>query len=142
SGTRFFPSLTYILNNGNVPPSTYDCGRGGANPCLLGELLPSIARTMVFKVVVRDNRAGTGGVNSNTSSTITVNAASGPFAVTAPNTAVSWAGNSTQTITWSVAGTNVAPVSAANVKVSLSTNGGTTFPTVLLASTANDGSEN
>ena len=139
SGTRFFPSLTYILNNGNVPPST--SGSCPAGACLTGELLPSIARTMVFKVVVRDNRAGAGGINSNTSSTITVNAASGPFAVTAPNTAVSWVGGSTQTVTWSVAGTNVAPVSAANVKISLSTNGGTTFPTVLLASTANDGTE-
>ncbi len=141
NGTRFFPSLSYILNNANVPPSTYDCGRGGGNPCLLGELLPSIARTMLFKVVVRDNRSGTGGVNSNTTSTITVDGASGPFAVTAPNTAVSWTGNSTQTVTWNVANTSSAPVSAANVKISFSSDGGNTFPTVLAASTANDGSQ-
>ena len=134
SGTRFFPSLTYILNNANTPPST-------TGSFLTGELLPTVARTMTFKVVVRDNRAGTGGVNSNTSSIVTIDGVSGPFLVTSPNTAVSYVGGSTQTVTWNVAGTTAAPVSAANVKISLSTNGGTTFPTVLLASTANDGTE-
>ena len=43
-------------------------------------------------------------------------------------------------VTWSVANTTAAPVSAANVKISLSTDGGNTFPTVLTASTANNGS--
>lgn len=138
SGTRFFPSLTYILNNANVPPSTYNCG---GNTYLLGELLPAISRTMLFKVVVRDNRAGAGGVNSNTTSTVTVDGVSGPFTVTSPNTNVSWAGNSTQMVTWNVAGTTAAPVNAANVRILFSSNGGTTFSTVLLASTANDGSE-
>jgi len=138
SGTRFFPSLTYILNNANVPPSTYTCS---GNPCLVGELLPAISRTMLFKVVVRDNRAGTGGVNSNTTSTVTVDGVSGPFIVTSPNTGVSYVGNSTQTVTWNVAGTTAAPVNAANVRILFSSNGGTTFPTVLLASTANDGTQ-
>ncbi len=72
---------------------------------------------------------------------VTVSAASGPFAVSVPNTAVSYAGGSTQTITWAVASTTASPVSCANVKISLSTDGGQTFPTVLSASTANDGSE-
>ena len=39
------------------------------------------------------------------------------------------------TVTWNASGP------AANVKISLSTDGGNTFPTVLAASTANDGSE-
>lgn len=138
SGTRFFPSLTYILNNANVPPSTYSCP---PTTCLLGELLPSISRTMMFKVVVRDNRGGAGGINSNTQSFVTVDGASGPFTVTSPNTNVSYIGNSTQTVTWNVAGTSGAPVNAANVRILFSSNGGTTFPTVLLASTANDGSQ-
>ena len=42
---------------------------------------------------------------------------------------------------WDVAGTTGAPVSCAAVKISLSTDGGTTFPTVLSVSTPNDGSE-
>jgi Metallo-peptidase family M12 len=137
-GTRTFPSLQYILNNANVPPSTFSCGR--TTPCLTGELLPSIARTMNFQAVVRDNRASGGGINTVTTSVI-VDGASGPFAVTSPNTATTLGSGSTQTITWNVNNTTAAPVSAANVKISLSTDGGQTFPTVLSASTPNDGTQ-
>lgn len=133
TGTRFFPSLQYIRNNANVPPST----TGGF---LTGELMSAMTRTMRFDVVVRDNRAGGGGVNSATVNVI-VDANSGPFDVTAPNTAVSWTGNSTQTVTWNVANTTNAPVSAANVKISFSSDGGLTFPTTILASTPNDGTQ-
>lgn len=133
-GTRTFPSLTYILNNANVPPPTTIQG------FLTGEILPSISRTMTFQVVVRDNRANGGGINTATS-VLTVSGVSGPFNVTAPNTGVSWAGGSSQTVTWSVNSTNGAPVNAANVKISLSTDGGNTFPTTILALTPNDGTE-
>ncbi len=137
NGTIYFPSLQYILNNANVPPSTYTCGAG---TCLTGELLPAIARTMNFQVVARDNRASGGGINTATVQVI-VDAASGPFNVTAPNTAISWAGGSSQTITWNVANTTNAPVSAANVRILLSTDGGQTFPTVISTSTLNDGTQ-
>lgn len=134
TGTRYFPSLQYILNNANVPPST-------TSGFLTGELMPQIGgRIMNFQVIVRDNRANTGGVNTATSQ-LTVDATSGPFAVTSPNTNVTYAGNSLQTVTWNVNNTSILPVNAANVKISYSTDGGLTFPTVLLASTPNDGSE-
>lgn len=133
SPTRNFPSLTYILNNANVPPNT----TGGF---MTGEILPSISRTMAFQVVVRDNRSGGGGINTATTNVI-VNAAAGPFNVTAPNTNVSWTGNTSQTVTWNVAGTTANGINAANVRILLSTDGGQTFPTILAASTANDGSE-
>jgi hypothetical protein len=138
NGTIYYPSLTYILNNANVPPSTFTGGCSTA--CLTGELMPAIARTMNFQVVARDNRAGGGGINTKTVQVV-VDGVSGPFNVTAPNTAVSWTGGSSQTVTWNVAGTTATPVSAATVKISLSTDGGNTFPTVLLSSTANDGTE-
>jgi hypothetical protein len=138
SGTRYFPSLPYILNNANVPTSSFDCGR--ATACLSGELLPTITRTMNFQAIVRDNRALGGGVNTVTA-TVSVDGNSGPFVITAPNSTISVVGGATQTVTWNVANTTAVPVSAANVKISLSTDGGQTFPTVLNASTPNDGSQ-
>ena len=61
--------------------------------------------------------------------------------VTQPNTNVSWIAGSPQTITWNVASTTGAPVSCANVKILMSTDGGFTFPHVLSANTVNDGTE-
>lgn len=139
NGTRFFPSLRFILNNANVPPPT--TAVPGSGTFLTGELLPNIARTMNFQVIVRDNRAGGGGVNTGTSQVI-VDGNSGPFNVTAPNTNVSVGGNGFYNVTWNVANTTNAPVSAANVRISLSTDGGLTFPTEIVASTPNDGAEN
>ena len=65
-----------------------------------------------------------------------------PFAVTAPNTAVSWAAGSSQPVTWNVAGTTANGVNAANVDILLSTDGGNTYPITILAATPNDGTEN
>jgi hypothetical protein len=112
-----------------------------ANTATLGESLPTASRTMTFRLTARDNQPGGGGVNY-VSANVIVNSSAGPFLVTAPNTAVTWNGNSTQAITWNVANTTAAPIACANVKILLSTDGGNTFPETLLASTANDGTEN
>jgi hypothetical protein len=134
SPARVFPKLNYILSNANVPPATvYDQGY----TVNAGESLPNVTRTLNFRVTVRDQRGGV----SDDGMVVNVSGAAGPFAVTAPNTAVSWAGGSTQTVSWSVANTNAAPVSVANVKITLSTDGGQTFPITLAASTPNDGTE-
>jgi hypothetical protein len=61
--------------------------------------------------------------------------------LSAPNSTVTWTGGGQQTATWSVSNTNNAPINAANVKLSLSTDGGLTFPVTLAASTPNDGSQ-
>ena len=142
SPTRYFPKLSTILA-GALISGPLTGGDAGANT----EALSSVARTLNFRLTVRDNCPYSStapvkvGQTQFTDMVVTVSSASGPFAVTAPNTAVSWAGGSTQSITWSVASTTAAPVSCANVKISLSTDGGLTFPTVLAASTANDGTE-
>ncbi|MBI5765343.1 MAG: hypothetical protein HZA51_17665 [Planctomycetes bacterium] len=102
------------------------------------ERIPTTNRTMNWRCTIRDNRAGTGGANSDDMNVVITNAG-GAFSVTSPNTAVSWSGD--QTVTWDVAGTNGAPVNTANVNILLSTDGGNTFPTTLLAGTPNDGSE-
>ncbi len=154
SPSRTFPSLSYILNNANTPPATYTgtlpfaptagstngyvCMAG--ENCVTGERLPSIARTMNFRVTVRDNSASGGGV-ADGAAQVVVSAAAGPFVVNSQNTATTWAGNSAQTITWNVANTTAAPINAANVAILLSTDGGQTFPTTLSASTPNDGTE-
>jgi hypothetical protein len=124
SPSRTFPVLSAIV--GNTSPTW--------------EVLPSVARTMNFRVNVRDN-ASPYGCTEKSDMTVTINGTAGPFLVTSPNTAVSWLGNSTQTITWNVAGTTANSVNCANVKISLSTDGGFTYPTVLLASTPNDGTQ-
>lgn len=141
SPTRYFPKLATILAGGLVSgPLTG--GDAGANT----EALSSVARTLRFRLTVRDNAPYSStapvtiGQTNFAEATISVSSASGPFSVSAPNTAVSWAGNSSQTITWNVANTTASPVSTANVKISISTDGGNTFST-LVASTPNDGSE-
>jgi hypothetical protein len=143
SNARTFPSLPFILNNANTPPLTYTgTSATGAvcaddTTCVVGEVLPAVSRVMNFGVTVRDGRGGIRDANV----AVTVDGASGPFVVTSPNTNVNAQGGSAFTVTWNVANTNVAPVNAANVRILLSTDGGLTFPTELLASTANDGSE-
>jgi len=141
SPVRYFPKMATILAGGLVSgPLTG--GDAGANT----EALSSVSRTLHFRLTVRDNAPYSStapvsiGQTNFADMTVTVTNSSGPFSVTSPNTAVSWAGGSSQTITWNVASTTAAPVSCANVKISISTDGGTTFST-LVASTANDGSE-
>lgn len=134
SPSRTFPALTHILNNANVPPTT----TGGF---LTGEILPSITRTMTFQVTARDNRANGGGINTATATVNVSGSPIGPFAVTAPNTNVTYAGGSNQTVTWNVNGTSGAPINTANVSILFSTDGGNTFPTVLASGTANDGTQ-
>ncbi|QQS35332.1 MAG: T9SS type A sorting domain-containing protein [Ignavibacteriales bacterium] len=124
NGTRTFPKLTDLLNNTSS----------------IGELLPTYARNLKFRLTVRDNKAGGGGVD-RLQVNFSVSGTAGPFVVTSPNTNVSWTGNTSQTITWSVASTNLSPINCSNVRILLSTNGGNTFTTELLANTPNDGSE-
>ena len=133
--TRLFPSLTYILNNQNVPPPSI------ATDVISGEFLPTTSRTMTYRVTVRDNRAGGGGTNY-ASTTVTSVSTAGPFAITVPNNAMTIAGGSHQTVTWNVAASNAAPINTANVKITLSTDGGNTFPIVLAASVPNSGTAN
>jgi len=124
SPSRTFPRLNDILSGSPT----------------MGETLPVTTRTMNFRVTARDNRSGGGGVSSGATQ-IDVRSDAGPFTVTQPASGANWPTGSIRTVTWNVANTNNAPVSCANVRILLSTDGGTTFPVTVLSSTANDGSE-
>lgn len=152
--TRVFPNLQQILDN-NTNADTGACPSMEIAPPVpvtvrecFSEFLPTsdyvgFAGTnasplsLHFRFTARDNN---GGVN-NVDTTLLLATNAGPFRVTSPNSAGSVPGGSTQTVTWDKANTDIAPTSTANVKISLSTDGGHTYPYVLAASAANDGSE-
>jgi uncharacterized repeat protein (TIGR01451 family) len=123
SPARTFPKWSDLVNNTTT----------------IGEILPNVTRAMVFRLTVRDNRSGGGGVNW-ASTSLSVTTAAGPFQVTAPNTAVTWTGNALQNVTWNVAGTTAAPVNCATVNIRLSTDGGYTYPVSLASGALNNGS--
>ena len=125
SPTRVFPQMSDIVNNTQT----------------MGERLPTYARTMNFRFIARDNRVGGGGVDYATRQVEVIGTA-GPFLVMQPNTSSTiWQAGAPAQVTWDVAGTTAAPISAANVDVLLSTDGGYTYPITLLTNTPNDGAE-
>ncbi|MCB0532551.1 MAG: proprotein convertase P-domain-containing protein [Lewinellaceae bacterium] len=123
SPTRYFPRLVDLVNN--ISPTW--------------EVLPAVARTMNFRVNVRDNHAP-GGCTGEAEIQLTVNGASGPFLVTQPNTVGTWFVGDSEMVTWDVANTDMAPVSCAEVRILLSTDGGFTYPIVLADGVPNSGS--
>ena len=124
SPNRYFPRLSTIKTGGTS---------------WQWEAVPNVARTLNFRLTVRDNRAG-GATNNSDDMIVTVNGTAGPFVVNAPNSAVTWNAGTTQTVTWNVAGTTGNGVNAANVDILLSTNGGDTYATTLASGVTNDGS--
>ena len=131
SSTRYFPKMNTIL-------AGLSSTQGSR---IISETLPGVARTLNFRLTVRDNRIG-GGANNSDDMIVTVDGVAGPFTVDSQNAAISYPAGSTQTINWTVAGTNANGVNCANVDILLSTDGGQTFSTILLAGTPNDGSQN
>lgn len=125
SVTRTFPQLSDILNNTQT----------------VGEILPQVARTLNFRVLVRDNHSGSGGIDCDATSVQVINTGSA-FAITTQNSSGSvWSSGSNATVSWNIANTMSSPISCANVKISMSVDGGLTFPYTLVSSTPNDGSE-
>jgi hypothetical protein len=156
SPSRTFPDLAQVLaGNTNaatgtcptvtppapVPVPVVDC---------YSEFLPTSAylgtggsRVLNFRLTARDEFSADpaadhpGGVSWGNMA-LAVDPTAGPFLVTSRVAAGTASG--VENVTWSVAGTNTASM-AQNVKISLSTDGGSTFPTVLANSTPNDGSQ-
>ncbi len=122
--SRTFPQISDIVNNTQT----------------IGEILPTYSRDLTFRLTARDNHAypSAGGVAYD-SIAFDVTDQAGPFLVTAPNTATNWTVGSLQGVSWDVANTDAAPVSCTSVNIRLSTDGGYTFPHLLVSDTPNDG---
>ena len=115
--TRYFPRFEDILS-------------GAATPY---EVLPTVDRTLNFRVTARDNRANGGGVDYDS---MQVTVSGDPFVITAPGAGTPLECGDTGTVAWLVGGGSV----AANVDILFSDDGGSTFTTLLVAGTDNDGS--
>jgi hypothetical protein len=106
------------------------------------EAASTVARTMIFRVTVRDNNPDIHAQQTqNASCTVTV-ASAGPFKVTSHTTNTQYTGGSSTAITWNIAGTNAAPINTQNVSIILSKDNGANFDTVLAASVPNIGVAN
>jgi hypothetical protein len=125
SRTRVFPTLRALLND----TTNY-----------FGEKLPEATRTLKFKLSVRDILNGVGCVNfTDDSIQLDVVNTGQAFKVTSPDTNNDWKANSSAIVTWNVAGTNIAPINCDSVVISLSVDGGWTYP-YMLAKVSNIGS--
>ena len=129
---RTFPRISDVIANIN------------AN---VQEQLPTHPRVMDFRLTVNDNHKfmykgsliNASGINSADKRVVV--AAAGPFEVTSQNTpGISYPGGSDQLVTWNVNGTDTLPVNTQEVTISLSTDGGYTYPVLLTDSATNTGS--
>lgn len=121
--TRFFPSLANLAAN-----------------TLKWEVLPSVSRTMNFRMTVRANSPG-GSCNAYQDTTLTTNPVGGPFVVTWPSASnIVWLAKNQKVIQWDPANTQNAPINAATVNILLSVDGGQTYPYTLLTNVPNSGS--
>ncbi|WP_400078844.1 M12 family metallo-peptidase [Winogradskyella sp. R77965] len=126
SNERTVPVLSSILA-GNVTTGT-------------GEVLPTVARNLTWRLTVRDNEVGGGGVACDQIS-LTVGS-DGPFRITSQNSTTAWMAGDTETITWDVANTNNAIYTCADVDILYSSDGGNTFSATLASGVPNNGSVN
>ncbi len=124
--SRMFPKLSVV--------------QSGTYTTTIGEFLPNTQQTLSFRLVVRDNKMGGGGV-CYAANTVTVSSVAGPLTVTYPNTTgITWASASAQTVTWAVNGTAGAPINCANVNLLISYNSGSTWM-MLMPNIANSGTQ-
>jgi hypothetical protein len=121
--TRTFPALSQILNFENIANND--------------EALPQVSRAINMRFTARDNVATGGGLDYQ-DMVLTVDN-SGPFLITSQNIPNIWLVGDKKTITWSVNGTDLAPLNVSTVNIFISLDGGLTFPTILAANTPNDG---
>lgn len=107
TGTRFFPRYASILTGVNV----------------VGEILPTYARNLRFRLTVRD-----GSAVSYRQIQLTVDGNAGPFTITYPTQGAQLRSGTITRITWNVAGTDGGNINCKDVDIYLSTDNGQTWP--------------
>lgn len=121
---RYMPNINTILSNSLQ--NTW-------------EVTPSVARTLNFSFIVRDNDAN-GGQTASDLMKVSVDGNSGPFVVTSQATPDTIDAGSAINVTWNVANTNAGSVNCQNVDILFSVDSGLTYPIVLASAVPNNGS--
>jgi subtilisin-like proprotein convertase family protein len=131
TGERYMPKLSSVFS-GNLTLE---------NPSTLStwETLSSVPRDLNFGFTARDNAIGGGGV-AQKSMKVSVVDLDGAFRITSPADGLMYLANETHTVSWSVAGTDLDPMLADKVTITLSVDGGYTYPYTLASDVENDGS--
>ena len=153
--TRVFPDMAQIAD-GNTNAATGTCPDMPPSPATVpvpviecfaewlptadyvgSALAPNTEPSLNFRFTARDLDPAAGGYSYGDVK-LTLDKTAGPFLVNSKNGAGAAAvGGRTETVTWAVANTAAL---APDVRISLSTDRGATFPYVLQESTPNDGS--
>ena len=135
--TRSFPDLAQVVA-GDTNAVTGACPAPAQVDCL-SEWLPTAAyagSALHFRLSARDAAPQAGGIASD-EVVLSLDKTWGPFRVLSQGAPTTLVGGDSLPVTWT-AGTQSL---AANVRITLSTDGGATFPEVLAASTPNDGAQ-
>lgn len=119
SENRYLPRLSDVVDGSTI----------------LGESYATTNRDLNFRFSVRD---GQGGVAYDDMRVIVTNSA-GPLRVIEPSSGAFWTSGDSETLTWDVANTDLAPINCSQVDILLSSDGGVNFNIELLSNTANDG---
>ena len=115
NNTRFFPNLSDLKFGVNASQ---------------WEKIPNTNRTADFRLTARDNKAS-GGNNTHDDMQVIFDTSYGPFEIISQNTpGILWTSGTNETITWTVNNTD-ALTGATNVNILLSTDGGTTYNTIV-----------
>jgi len=127
SPTRYFPSFANQISNSPF--------------ALRWEVVPTVSRTMNFRITVRDQPLNVAGCADYTDVTVTTVADAGPFVVLYPSDEdIIWNAFDNETVTWDVANTNEAPINCDTVDIFLSIDGGLSYPITLATNVPNNGS--
>lgn len=130
SPKRYFPELRHVVN-GKIRTTW--------------EVTPSVARTLNFAFIVRDNGSGLSGDDGVGQldadlMKVTVVETGSPFDVTSQTERHSWDVGTLETVTWNVAGTNTNGINVSHVDILMSVNDGETFDISLAENVPNTGS--